>query len=534
MKKDLSKLSDFEFVIAAAAAGTWILDLTTNKNKFDDRALEIYGLTRETFDNTYEAWLTVVHPDDIEEANSLFQKAVAAGGHFTSHHRAIKPNGEIVYVEGQGLMRTDENGKSIGALGLVFDETERVLREQELALEKERAEAANKAKSTFLANMSHELRTPLNVVLGFSEILRRKEKDEKKQRYLDVINAAGHTLLSLINDVLDMSKIESGKKKLVLKPTSLSTTCLEIGDMFQKQTTGKDIDFLVEIDPALPDKLLMDDICMRQILLNLSNNAIKFTDRGQVNLIVEATPVSAGSIEIVLRVRDTGKGIPKDQHDKIFDEFEQVTGQDINKYGGTGLGLAITKKLVKLMGGKISLTSTVGIGSEFVITFPAIEIAATPIEIPKSKGEEIDFETLTFDQATILIVDDVAHNRDLLRAYLTPYGFDIIEAENGKIAIEKVLQQSPDLILMDLKMPQMNGFEACQHLRSIPETRVIPIVVVTASIISADEEKINDFCNSFLRKPVSKIEIMRMLMEFLPHHFEDLNDRKSHIDHNLP
>ena len=235
------------------------------------------------------------------------------------------------------------------------------------------ADKANEAKSEFLANMSHEIRTPLNAVIGISELLSNTIKDKKQQNYMNTINNAGNSLLLIINDILDLSKIESGKMELNFKPIKLHAIFKEIETIFMQEVHNKEIEFFVEIPNDIPELILFDEVRIRQILLNLIGNAVKFTEKGYVKLSIETVPSNKRDmrqVDLRLSIEDTGIGIPKSEKERIFQAFTQISGQSIKKYGGTGLGLSITKKLVEMMNGKISLESEVGKGSCFRVWLP--------------------------------------------------------------------------------------------------------------------------------------------------------------------
>jgi len=383
-----------------------------------------------------------------------------------------------------------------------------------------KANVANKAKSDFLANMSHEIRTPMNAILGFTEILKGKITDPKSSRYLDTILTSGKALLSLINDILDLSKVEAGEMKLEYSALSIKDLFNEIKVVFGQKVDEKGVELVVDIPGNTPASILLDKSRLRQILINLIGNAFKFTDSGYIKLSVnfsypeEAATNSA--VDIVITLEDSGVGIPEDHCESIFDAFSQVSGQKTTKYGGTGLGLSITKRLVEMMGGQISVSSTVGKGSTFTIKLDKVEVV-TVDNMTSSTYQQHDIDSVHFEGSTVLITDDIEFNRELIIGYLDGYNINLIEAENGKQAVEISRELHPDLIIMDMKMPVMTGYEASEIIRNDDKLNDIKVIALTASAMKEDELVIKKLCDSYLRKPVCKTDLIIELIKFLPH-----------------
>ncbi|KPA10643.1 multi-sensor signal transduction multi-kinase [Candidatus Magnetomorum sp. HK-1] len=414
------------------------------------------------------------------------------------------------------IVWSPQGTKVLGYEGSLVDITER--KEKEKAeREREAAQAANKSKSEFLASMSHEIRTPMNAIFGFTELLEDHIKDPQQKQYLSAIASSGKTLLSLINDILDLSKIEAGKLDIQINDVNPRTLFSEIQHIFSMKVQEKGIDFFLEIDPMIPETLALDEVRIRQILFNLVGNAVKFTDSGyiKVSLGQDQTKSKEDGLYLLFNVQDTGMGIPETQKALIFDAFKQQEGQSHAKYGGTGLGLAITKRLVEMMGGAITVESEDTKGSTFSFYIPDVKPGQF-IGDQTDDSEAFDAETIIFENAMIIIVDDDPVSRNLFRGYLRDQNIEIIEAQNGKEGIEMARLYRSDLILMDLRMPVMNGFEAIEIIKSDDQLKDVPIVIVTASVMKESENNIlTSGCDGYLKKPVRKKELIAEMMRFI-------------------
>ncbi len=409
---------------------------------------------------------------------------------------------------------------------LLVDEIENkkiVLNELEKA--KIEAEKANLAKSLFLANMTHEIKTPMNSVLGFAELLNGEITEPKYKSYIQSIISSGKMLLTLINDILDLSKIESGTLKLNYESTKIKDAVYEISELFIEQVNEKKMEMIVDIDPSLPLIIKIDEVRLRQILVNLIGNAVKFTTKGSIKVTFKLQNINVNkqTVDLFVSVADTGIGISGELKNKIFESFFQLDSNTERKYGGTGLGLSITKRLVEMMNGSLNVESKVNEGSIFSFLIPNVSYLKDDLNNGTEKNKPIN-DSVVFNQQLVLVVDDAEINRKLLRAYLSNVNCIILEAKDGEEAIKLALEKNPDLILMDLKMPKIDGVEACKIIKSEEKTRWIPIIALSAIVADNLQFGLEAGFSSFLKKPVSKSELIKELMKYLKYSYTDIAD----------
>ncbi|MBD2209496.1 response regulator [Nostoc linckia FACHB-104] len=383
-----------------------------------------------------------------------------------------------------------------------------------LELRKELADQANRAKSEFLANMSHELRTPLNGILGYAQILQRDMSITAKQRDgLRIIHQCGSHLLTLINDILDLSKIEAQKMELYCNDFHFPAFLQNVVEICRIRAEQKGISFIYQPSADLPTGISADEKRLRQVLINLLGNAIKFTETGGVQFIVTVLEQSTLTTKIRCQISDTGIGMSQEQIEKIFLPFEQV-GDNQKQSEGTGLGLAISQKIVQLMGSKIQVKSELNQGSTFWIDLDLQESSDWMQSVRTIAGDQI--VGIANGKRKVLIVDDKWENRSVIVNLLQELGFEIAEASNGEEALEKAGQFFPDLIITDLAMPVMDGFELTRRLRRLPEFQDLAIIVSSASVFESDEHKsIGVGADDFLPKPVHMEDLFLKLQQYL-------------------
>ncbi|RKE02134.1 ATP-binding protein [Marinifilum flexuosum] len=403
--------------------------------------------------------------------------------------------------------------KSSEVLVIVRNVTELKAKEKQLNIAKNKAEQASKAKSEFLANVSHEIRTPMNAILGFSEWLHTNVENQQHKNYLHTIMTSGRNLLALINDILDLSKIESGKMNIELEPMQCKIVINQIKQVFKQKLEANNLAFNISVDHSVPHYIYMDEVRFYQILFNLVGNAIKFTSKGYIHVSASAVKTSdPNSINLILNVEDTGIGIKEDQQENVFKAFTQQSGQSNRYYEGTGLGLTIVGGLLKKLNGEISLKSEVGRGSKFTIKFKDVKIAEVSAEEDQKAKELNDF---VLEPCKILIVDDLKFNILVLKRIIEFDNVTFLEAESGEKAIEIMEMEPPDIVFMDIRMPGMNGYDATEVIRNNPDWNHIPVVAFTASIMNDELERIYKLFDEYLQKPVFRKDVFAVLKKFL-------------------
>ncbi|MEG3973750.1 PAS domain-containing protein [Microcoleus sp. herbarium8] len=455
-------------------------------------------------------WLDTIHPDDRERTNQVWMEAVQTKSLFDIEYRIRAADGNYRYFQGRAVPILNEDGSIREWVGTCTDIHDRKQAEFVLSKAKEAAEAASRAKSEFLANMSHELRTPLNGIMGYAQILQRSKilKEEERSR-IDVIYQCGSHLLTLINDILDLSKIEAQKVELMPTDFHFPAFLQGVAEMCRIRAELKGIQFNFPSSPELPIGIRADEKRLRQVLINLLSNAIKFTDAGTVTFIVSF----ATEAKIRFEIRDTGTGIAQDQLQAIFQPFEQV-GDRRRQTEGTGLGLAISKRIVELMGSTIEVQSEMNVGSIFWFD---VNLSQADEWVKTSqidhRGQIIGIKDR---QPKIVVIDDKWANRSVISNLLNPIGFEVSEANDGQEGWEKIIEVQPDLIVTDLLMPELDGYELIKRVRESENFKDIVIIVSSASVFETDQYRsLEAGGNTFIPKPVQATELLQKLQQYL-------------------
>ncbi|HSH19850.1 MAG TPA: PAS domain S-box protein, partial [Draconibacterium sp.] len=482
----------------------------------NEATVNITGVTREKLTGTdFFDYFT-----EPKKARKVYQEVFAKGSAADSPLTLRHVGGKLTDVLFNGSIYKDEQGTVQGVVIVARDVTDQkriaselteaiVFAEMATLIAEEaklKAESATgiandavKAKQQFLSNMSHEIRTPMNAIIGFTKVLLKTDLSAKQKEYLQAIKLSGNSLVVLINDILDLAKVDAGKMTFELTPFKMALSISAMLHLFEPKIQEKNLKLVKEYDDRIPEVLVGDPVRLHQIILNLVSNAVKFTSKGKISVSVKLIDEDEKEVSIEFSVKDTGIGIAESKKETIFENFQQATSNTSRLYGGTGLGLAIVKQLVELQDGNINVSSTVNEGStfSFVLKFhktnTETEFEAEPIELD---AEITDIK--------VLVVEDIALNQLLMRTLLDDFGFECDIADNGKIAIEKVKTKKYDVILMDLQMPEMNGFEATDYIRNKIKSN-IPIIALTADVTTVDLAKCTAVgMNDYIAKPVDE------------------------------
>jgi|GEM_PF-1834365 len=462
---------------------------------------ELIGLNVEDFANIVEY--------------DVLQKIFVTGIHDGHRHVELEVPGKdgrlVSAIVSPQIMKTEE-GDFDGSFSVVTDITDIRDAREKLINAVKLAEQANKAKSEFLANISHEIRTPLNAILGFADLLLGGERDATEESYLEAIRKGGKSLMTLVNDILDLSRIESGRIDIHYDVVDMQKLGMEIQDIFSGELKSKKLDFKILSQPELFPRLFFDEVRLRQILFNLIGNAIKFTSEGMIQVVFTAEPEEGQGLRLTIAVKDTGIGIHAEALEYIFEAFSQQDTSITRKFGGTGLGLAITRRLVEIMNGSIAVESTEGQGALFTVKFEGLVIAEG--ENIREEKRLVKVNKLSYSK-TALVVDDARDNRHFLSEVLRKKGLKVIEAEDGAEALEVLAKAHVDILFLDIRMPLLDGFQTARIIRSDAGGEVLPVIAVSASVIDDDTPEFHSAgFNEYLKKPFSIKEVHLILEKY--------------------
>jgi len=511
IRKELAE--KYDLILNSTEIGVWDWDFRTNKLSWNDILYSLYEVSKEAED-VYAEYEKKLHPDDKELANKNFEKIMSGElNSYESEFRIILSDLSIRHIKAITKIEKNNDGEIIRIYGINIDISE--LKESQIQLmeAKEKAESANKAKSTFLANMSHEIRTPMNAILGFSEILQNNNIDERNKDYIKGIIKSGNSLLSLINDILDFSKIEANKMTLNLNTVDIKRLINDIDRIFEFTTSKKGLQYYTNIDVDIPSYLVLDEGKIKQVLINLLGNAVKFTESGTISLDVNFrfNKNDSSKLELSIKVKDTGIGIPSDKLSTIFNPFEQEEDNDSRKYEGTGLGLSIVKSIVELHNGRVEVESEFGKGSTFIVIIPDVSISLMQPNIV-SNSTKNDFIQYDLSDKTILFAEDIESNRIVVKAFLKDFKVNVLFAVNGEDALEIARNNKIDLAFIDLHMPIMDGMTMAEIWTNDEFLKEIPLVALTAEVYNEEKQADKDYFNQYLTKPVRAEEIYRAIL----------------------
>lgn len=515
-KEEALRVTNSRMSMAADSAGfgVWDYDFLSGELSWDDTMLQLYGYTRENFAGVSEAWESRLHPEDKEEVIEAHNRSIEEEGIIRSDFRILLPSGEIRYIAATGKAITGPDGKAKRVIGINQDITERKLFEQRLRISESEARAASEAKSDFLNMVNHELRTPLNSILGPIDLLETEELSETGKATLELIKPAANHLLDIINDILSLSKLQTGNRQVQMKEVILGSLVSKRLGIFEEAAKAKGISFNIDVGDVKSTSIVTDATAVTQILYNLVSNAVKFTDTGGVvRITIRKVEQEGAADSLCISVIDTGCGISERHHSLIFEAFQQVEMGVPRPYEGTGLGLAIAKELTQLVGGALSFKSEAGKGSTFTLCLPADPTEKLKASSPKEKEVIMEPEFVIADHVNkVLVVEDDDGNTRYMKLLLDKLGLDADYVTTGSDAIFRYKSAEYDVVLMDIRLPDIRGDKVVELLLKMPKEQHARMIACTAFATDEFEHLLmtGDF-DGFLGKPLGMDQLKSVL-----------------------
>ncbi len=513
----------------ALHSGMWSMSFdeqgTMTSVRWSDEFRRMLGYTDTSdFPDTLEAWYGKLHKDDVAQVLKEFNETIEDYTNRKSYdvqYRMQIKNGEWRWFHAMGRLIRRSDGTPMTYVGVFVDITKEKQQERDLLAALRRAEEASSAKTTFLSHMSHDIRTPINGIMGMTTIALKHLDDQNRVRdCLEKIDSSSHHLLLLINDVLDMSRIEAGKLQINHEPFDLAALIANCSSIIQGQLRGRDITYTEDCSAVIHHNLIGDELHLRQIFINILGNSVKFTNDGdRISFHAEELSSHDGIAEIRFELEDTGIGMSEEFLPKLFDSFSQETSGSRTKYQGTGLGMAITKQFVDLLNGTIRVESKLNEGTKFTIDLPIEIDTNAELKHPAKESKSVSLEGMH-----ILVAEDNEINMEIVTVLLEELGASVTPAFNGKLAVEAFSSAEPDtfdVILMDVMMPEMDGLEATRTIRALPrpDAGTIPIIAATANAFEDDIHNALDAgMNAHIAKPIEPEALMHVLAQYSPNH----------------